>query len=195
LQNAREIVNWSFLSDTKIGDVSDVYNINNNFFAVAAIRDMKKKGTPKMQDVREAIETELKTIKKLELVQTAITNELNNENSIQQVAEKYQVSFMDSIKLTFGGESYQNRGIENAAIGKIFTLPLNKPTVVVGKNNVYAVSIYEIDEPAEPSPNFTMEKSSLKNVVAGRGRTENTILDGLKDKATVLDQRYLYYTR
>jgi hypothetical protein len=102
---------------------------------------------------------------------------------------------MDSIKLSFGGESYQNRGIENSAIGKIFALPFEKPTAVAGKNNVYVVSLYEKSEAGEPSPNYMMEKSALKNAVTGRNRNESVILEGLKDKAIILDQRYLYFSR
>jgi hypothetical protein len=196
LQNAREIVSWAFNQNTKIDDVSDVYNINNgSSFVVAAVRDMKKKGKPQLESVREAIETELTAMKKMELVEKTIAEELNNGSTIQQIAEKYQTSFMDSVKLIFGGESYQNRGVENAAIGKIFTLPIGKSSVVTGKNNVYAVSVYELSDPTEPSPNYTMEKSSLKNAVAGRGRNDNAILEGLKDKANILDQRYLYFQR
>jgi len=196
VQNAREIVSWAFNAETKIDDVSDVYNINNNSsFVVAAVRDMKKKGEPKLETVREAIETELTAMKKLELVEKTITDEINNGSSIQQIAEKYQVSFMDSVKLTFGGESYQNRNIENAAIGKIFTLPTGKLTAVSGKNNLYVVSIYETEAPAEPSPNYAIEKSTLKNTVSGRSRSDNTILEGLKEKASVLDQRHLYFSR
>ena len=196
LQNAREIISWAFNTDTKIDDVSDIYNINNNFFVVAAVRDAKKKGDPKLEAVRNTIEAELTAIKKLELVQNAIAEQLENGSSVQQIAEKYQVAFMDSIRLTFGGESYQNRGIENSATGKIFTLPVGeKPAAITGKNNVYAISIYEINEAGEPSANYTMEKSMLRNAVAGRGRNESAILEGLKDKANILDQRYLYFSR
>jgi len=195
LQNAREIVSWAFNPNTKLNDVSDVYNINSNFFAVAAVHNMKKKGESKWDDVRETIEAELTAKKKLELAHQAVVEELNNGSTMEQVAEKYQVTAMDSLKLTFGGESYQNRGIENTAIGKIFALPVGKPTAVTGKNNLYVVSIYEINEAGEPSPNFMMEKSALKNAVAGRGRSENAILEGLKDKANILDQRFLYFSR
>jgi peptidyl-prolyl cis-trans isomerase D len=195
LQNARELISWAFNESTKVDDVSDVYNLNNNSsFVVAAVRGMKQKGKPQLESVREAIETELTAMKKLELVEKTIADEMNS-SSIQQIAEKYQLAVMDSVTLTFGGESYQNRGIENAAIGKIFTLPVGKPSVVTGKNNVYAVSVYEVNAPADPSPNYAMEKSSLKNVVAGRGRTDNAILDGLKEKANILDQRYLFFAR
>jgi len=195
LQNAREIVSWAFNPNTKLNDVSDVYNINNNSFAVAAVRNIKVKGDPKLEDVRETIETELKATKKLELMQNTIAEKLNTGTTVAQIAETYQVTFQDSVKLIFGGESYQNRGVENTAIGKIFTLPVGKSESVIGKNNLYVVSIYEVNEPGEPSPNYAMERQSLKNAVAGRGRTENTILEGLKEKATILDQRYLYFSR
>jgi hypothetical protein len=196
MQNIREIITWSFNPNTHKDDVSDVYNVNSNgFFVVAAIRDMKKKGDAKMEDVRSAIETELTAKKKLELIKNSIHEQLNNGASIEQIAEKFQSSVADSIKLLFGGESYQNRGIENAAIGKIFTLPVGTPAAIAGNNNMYVVSILEISTPDESSPNYMREKSMLKGVVAGRNRSENTILDGLKDKATVLDQRYLYYQR
>ena len=196
MQGAREIISWAFNENTKIDDVSDVYNLNNNSaFVVASVRDMKKKGKPQLGSVREAIETEITAIKKLELIEQNITKELSNGSSLQQIAEKYQTSLMDSVTLTFGGETYQNRNIENSAIGKIFALPLAKPSVVAGKNNVYVVFIYEKNEPSEHSENFMMEKSMLNNVAAGRSRAENTILEGLKDKATILDQRYLYFQR
>jgi peptidyl-prolyl cis-trans isomerase D len=196
VQNAREIVSWAYNPTTKPDDVSDVYNINNNSsFVVAALRDIKKKGTPQLESVRTTIETELTAMKKMELVEQTIAEQINSGSSLQQVAEKYQIEFAEDVKLTFGGETYQNRNIENAAIGKIFTLPLEKPSVVSGKTNVYAVSINEINEAGEPSNNFVMEKASLRNAVGGRNRTDNTILDGLKDKAVILDQRYLYFSR
>jgi hypothetical protein len=195
LQNTREIVSWAFNPNTKVDDVSDVYNINNNLFAVAAIRDIKRRGIPKLEDVRGTIEAELTAMKKLELIQNTIAEQLNSGSTVQQIAEKYQAVFMDSITLSFGGESFQNRGIENAAIGKIFTLPVQKPTAVTGRNNLYAVSIYEINEAAEPSANLAMERSMMRNTVAGRARNENIILEGLKDRANVTDQRYLYFAR
>ena len=196
LQNAREIVSWAYNLTTKKDDISDVYNINNSsLFAVAAVRDMKKKGTPKLETVRDIIEDELMAVKKLEAIQNTITAQIDSGFTMQQVADKYQLALMDSVKLFFGGEIYQNRGFENTALGKVFTLPLEKPAVVTGKNNVYVVSLYEIMEAGEPSPNFVMEKSALKNATAGRNRAENTIMEGLKDKANILDQRYIFNAR
>jgi peptidyl-prolyl cis-trans isomerase D len=194
LQNAREVVSWAFNENTKVDDISDVYTLNN-MYVIAAIRGMKQKGQPKLDDVREAIETELKATKKLELIQNTITEKLNSGTTLKQIADDYQSSFQDSVKLIFNGEAYQNRNVENTAIGKIFAQPVAKPVAISGKNTLFVVSIYEHNEAGEPTPGYAMEKQSLRNVVAGRGRTENAILDGLKEKATILDQRYIYFSR
>jgi len=133
-------------------------------------------------------------MKKLEMVKEKITEELASA-SIKDVAENYGMFLMDSVTLTFGADPRQNRSIENTAIGKIFALPIATPTAITGKNNVYAVSIYEMKDAAEPSMNFMMERSMLKNAVSTGGRNENIILEGLKEKANILDQRYLYFAR
>ena len=196
LQNVREIVSWAFNLKTQKDDVSDVYNVNNGgLFAVAAVREMKSKGYAKLDDVRTSIESELMMKKKLQLAQDEINKQLREGSTLQQIAEKYLVGFMDSVTLSFGGEIYMNRNIENAAIGKIFTLPVQTLSVVSGNNNLYVVNIYEFVDAGEPSPNFMREKAMLKNVVAGRSRNESAIMEGLKEKATILDQRYLYYQR
>jgi hypothetical protein len=97
--------------------------------------------------------------------------------------------------LTFTGETYQNAGVENRAIGKIFTLPATAQNeVVTGKLNVYAVSIYK-EEQVNSTPNMMTEKAALKNMVLGRGRSEMSILEGLKDKARILDRRYIFYAQ
>jgi len=195
LQNVREIVSWAFNPNTNINNVSDVYNINSSFYAVAAVRDLKKKGDAKLADVRSVIETELTAKKKMQLAQDHVNEMIKGGSTMQQIAEEFKVTVADSVKLFFGGETYQNRGIENLAIGKIFTLPIATPTAVTGNNNLYVVSVYETLKADEPSPNFMREKSMLKNIVAGRSRNEMIIMEGLKDKATILDQRYLYFQR
>ncbi|MDR2972699.1 MAG: SurA N-terminal domain-containing protein [Bacteroidales bacterium] len=195
LQNVREIINWAFNPNISVDAVSDVFTSNKNFFAVAAVRDTKKKGIPKLEKVKETIEAELTVLKKLELVQNKLSEEINSGSSIEQIAEKYQVAFKDSITLTFGRENYQHTEIESVALGKIFTLPIGQPTVVAGKTSVYAVSVYNYSEPPEHSPNFALEKSILVNAVVGRNNNEYIILEGLKDKANTLDHRYLHFSR
>lgn len=193
LQECRPIVSWAFANKMNVNDVSDVFKLDDRMFAVAAIRDIKEKGIAKFETVKEEISAELTAIKKREAVENTIREELNNGASMRAIADKYSVPFNDSIRITFAGEPYQNAGIENAAIGKIFgNDALNQPQVVSGKNMVYVVSLYNV-ETTPASNNLIMEKNLLKNLVNGRSRNEMIILEGLKDKLDIFDNRGRFY--
>jgi len=65
---------------------------------------------------------------------------------------------------------------------------------VNGKNYVYLVAVNNfVDQPA--SPNYMGEKSALRNICVGRSRNEAVIMQGLKKKAEILDQRNMFYSR
>ena len=52
LPNCREIVSWAFGKDMKVDDISDVINLSNRIYAVAAIRNIREKGMQKFNDVK-----------------------------------------------------------------------------------------------------------------------------------------------
>ncbi|MDR1346770.1 MAG: SurA N-terminal domain-containing protein [Bacteroidales bacterium] len=193
LPNCRTVVSWAFNDETKLGAISDVYNLsNNNMYAVAALRTVKNKGVPKFEEIKTAIEQEMLDAKKVDLVAEKIRAELASSNDYAALAQKWGARFTDSTMLTFTGEIYQNAGVENSAIGKIFTLPATAQNeVVTGKFNVYAISVYK-----EEKANSTSDmKAILRNMVLGGGRNEMSILEGLKDKVPILDRRYVFYAQ
>jgi peptidyl-prolyl cis-trans isomerase D len=195
LPNCREIVSWAFNKDIKTDDVSDVINLSNNrIYAVAAIRNMREKGLQKFDAVKTDIENQLKAEKKVEMIAQNANDEMAKGASLQDLAGKYSSNLMDSIPLTYLAESYMNRNIEDMAIAKIFAMPANSSKAVNGKNYVYLVAVNDfVEQPA--SPNYIGEKSALRNICVGRSRNESTILQGLKQKADILDQRNLFYAR
>jgi peptidyl-prolyl cis-trans isomerase D len=196
LQNCRAIVSWAFNDETKLGAVSEVYSLNNNsMYAIGALRTVKAKGLPKFETVKTTIEQEILDAKKVDLVAEQVKTELATNKDYAALSQKWGGRFVDSTTLTFTGETYQNAGVENLAIGKIFSLPATAQNeVIVGKTNVYALSIYK-EEKVAVTPNLMMEKSALRNMVLGRSRNEMTILEGLKDKANILDRRYIIYNQ
>jgi peptidyl-prolyl cis-trans isomerase D len=194
LPNCRAIVSWAFNDETKLGAISDVYNLNN-MYAVAALRTVKAKGTPQFEAIKTTIEQVMLDAKKVDLVAEKVKAELAVNQDYAALAQKWGGRFTDSTTLTFTGETYQNAGVENLAIGKIFTLPATAQNeVVAGKANVYALSVYKEDKVAV-TPNLMTEKVALKNMVLGRSRNEMTILEGLKDKTNILDRRYIFYVQ
>jgi len=195
LENIREAISWAFFPKTELNAVSDVFTYDNKMFFVAAVRAIKEKGTPDFKEVKDIIEKQLLDEKKLQMIATQVNEQLAKGITLEQIAQNYQTAVADSVTLSFAGESFQNRQIENSAIGKIFNLTPGTPGSVIGTSFVYAVQLYSFGEPSKVSDNYQIEKMALRNIVLGRMRSEQTLITALKDKMDVLDQRFMFYVK
>jgi hypothetical protein len=113
---------------------------------------------------------------------------------MQAVAQKYSIAMNDSVTLSFAGDYYMNRGVDGKAIGKIFSLPANKPTAISGNNVAYVVNVKETRD-GQASNNLMLEKSYLQNAVLGRERNENVLVNYLVNQLNVIDNRVRFYQK
>lgn len=192
LPNCRDIVSWAFGDDVKKDAISDVFNINRMYFAVACVAQAREKGVQKYKDAKDDIKTILEHKNKLNMVADQLNKDL--ASGIDAVSQKYAVAANDSVMLSFAGDYYMNRGVDSKAIGQIFNLPKNKPTAVCGNNLVYVVNVNEVRD-GQASQNLMMEKNYLQNELLGRERNEGTLLNYLTSQAKVLDNRSRFYQK
>jgi peptidyl-prolyl cis-trans isomerase D len=193
LPNCRDIVSWSFGDDVKVDAISDVFNIDRMYFAVASVAKVREVGEQKYKEVKDEIKTMLEHQNKVELVAEQLNKDLAS-GGMQAVAQKYSVPVTDSVMLSFAGDYYMNRGVENKAVGQIFGLQVNKPTAVTGNNMAYVVNVLET-RPGQATENLMLEKNYLQNAVLGRERNENTLLSYLINQTKVLDNRVRFYQK
>lgn len=193
LTSCRDIVSWSFSDDVKKDDISDVFNVDRMFYAVASVAKVRNEGTQKYKDVKDDIKSILEREAKVNAVVDALNKDLQS-GDINAVAQKYNVSVSDSVVLSFAGDFYMNRGVDGAAIGKIFALPVNKPTAVAGKNFAYVVNVLET-RPAQGADNIMLQKNYLSSAVLGRERNESTLMNYLISQTKVLDNRGRFYQK
>ena len=168
-------------------------NVDRMFFAVAANKTVRKMGVQKFENVKADIEAMLMAEKKAEMVAEMVNKDLAS-SSMEAVAQKYSTQLMDSVMLYFAGDMYQNRGVEAKAIGKIFTLPANKPTAVAGRNMVYVANVQQTTTGAA-TPGYMLEKNMLRNVMMGRERGEATLMTYLIQNTPIIDNRYKFYQK
>ena len=192
LPNCRDIVSWAFGDDVKKDAISDVFNINRMYFAVACVAQAREKGVQKYKDAKDDIKTILEHKNKLNMVADQLNKDL--ASGFDAVSQKYAVAANDSVMLSFAGDYYMNRGVDSKAIGQIFNLPKNKPTAVCGNNLVYVVNVNEVRD-GQASQNLMMEKNYLQNELLGRERNEGTLLNYLTSQAKVLDNRSRFYQK
>ena len=193
LPNCRDIVSWAFSDDVKKDDISDVFNVERMFFAVAAVKTVRNEGVQKFKDVREDIEAQLMAEKKVDMVAEQVAKSLAS-SSMETLAQQYGTQVMDSVVLAFAGDLYQNRGVDGRAIAGVFNAPKNKPTAVAGKNMVYVVNVMDLNK-NEATPALLAEKNALRNMVMGRERNENVLLDYFVNNTKVVDNRCKFYQK
>ena len=193
LPNCRDIVSWSFGDDVKKDAISDVFNINRMFFAVASVANVREVGEQKYKDVKDDIKSLLEHQNKVEMVAEQLNKDLAS-GDMQSVAQKYSVAVTDSVSLSFAGDYYMNRGVDSKAIGQIFNLPANKPTAVAGNNVAYVVNVMETRD-GQATENLMLEKNYLQNAVLGRERNQDTLLGYLINQVKVLDNRVRFYQK
>ena len=195
LQDCRVLVSWAFSEQAKENPVSDVYKLADRAFAVAAVKSGKSKGVPTLEELTQTISDELSAMKKLEAIKEQIAGELKAGMSLQDMATKYSSMVADSVMLSYLGETYMNRGVENAAIGKMFGQPTTQNSVVTGDRMVYVYTLANTT-PAPASPELQQEKSMIMNMLVGRnkGRDESVIINGLVQKMSAWDNRARFYT-
>ncbi len=192
LPNCRDIVSWAFGDDVKKDAISDVFNINRMYFAVACVAQTREKGVQKYKDAKDDIKTILERKNKMNMVADQLNKDL--ASGFDAVSQKYSVAANDSVMLSFAGDYYMNRGVDSKAIGQIFNLPANKPTAVCGNNMVYVVNVKEKRD-GQASQNLMMEKNYLQSELLGRERNENTLLNYLISQTKVLDNRARFYQK
>jgi len=192
LPNCRDIVSWAFSDEAKKDNISDVFNIDRKYFAVACVAQVREKGVQKYKDAKDDIKTILERKNKLNMVADQLNKDL--ASGFDAVAQKYSVAANDSVMLSFAGDYYMNRGVDSKAIGQIFNLPVNKSAAVCGNNMVYVVNVKELRD-GQASQNLMMEKNYLQNELVGRERNENTILNYLISQTKVLDNRVRFYQK
>lgn len=191
LYSCHDIVGWSFGDDVKKDAISDVFNINRMYLAVASVAKVRDAGVQKYNDVKDDIKTMLERQKKVEMVAEQLNNDLKSSN-INTVAQKYTTAVSDSMRLTFAGDYYMNSGVEGKAIGQIFSMPVNTSKAVTGNNMAYLVNVKEVRE-GQATENLMLEKQYLQNATLGRDRNENTLFNYLINQMKVIDNRVRFY--
>jgi predicted nucleic acid-binding protein len=192
LPNCRDIVSWAFSDDVKKDAISDVFNIDRMYFAVACVAQAREKGVQKYKDAKDDIKTILERKNKLNMVADQLNKDL--ASGFDAVAQKYSVAANDSVMLSFAGDYYMNRGVDSKAIGQIFSLSANKPAAVSGNNVAYVVNVLDKRD-GQASENLMLEKNYLQNAVLGRDRNENTLFNYLVSELNVLDNRVRFYQK
>lgn len=189
LTSARELVRWAYAKDTDIGDVSPVYEINDQF-VVATLTGKRDKGYASVEDVRE----ELTAAVREELKAKQILDKLKGQQgSVDQMAAAYgpDAIVRTADNVTLASNSIPGIGVEPVAVGKAFGLkPGSRTTPFEGEAGVLVVELTSLN-PAPEIDDFSNVKQQILTTRAGRAETR--AFEALREKADIKDNRVRFF--
>jgi peptidyl-prolyl cis-trans isomerase D len=185
LDNARDVVKWVFKSDK--GTVSDQVFAVGDQYVVARVAEIKPKGILPLDAVKKQIEPMVKNQVKGKQLSEKLQAALNGASNIDQVAQKAGSRVTPLQNIVFANPVIPGSSAEYKVIGAVFGSQPNKLSKPIeGQQGVYVFSLDSFINPA-PLTNAVREKQQIAQALVQRSGEQ--VLDALKDKANVKDNR------
>ncbi|HEY4650424.1 MAG TPA: peptidylprolyl isomerase [Pontibacter sp.] len=189
LTNARELVRWTYAKDTEVGDISPVFEIEDQY-VVAVLTGKHDKGYAKIEDIKDeltaAVRNELKGKQIIEKLQ-------KTKGSIDQMAAAYGPDAMvkTAEEVTFAAGTIPGIGLEPVAVGKAFALkPGARTAPFEGNGGVIVVELAALNKAPEVS-DLSGVKHQLVNMRGGN--VESKAFDAIKEKSNIKDNRVKFF--
>ncbi|MFC6996603.1 peptidylprolyl isomerase [Rufibacter roseus] len=189
LMNARELVRWAFAEDTKVGSVSHVITMDDQY-VVAVLTGKREKGTAKVEDVREELTVAVRNQLKAEKIKVKLGEVKGN---LQEAAAKYgsDAIVRPANDVTLASPNIPGLGLEPVALGRAFGLkPGERTPVIVGEGGVIVVELTNLN-PAPPIADLATVKQQLK--ATKDGRVQAALYEAVKKNANIEDNRVRFF--
>ena len=85
IENTKEVTRWAF--DAKVGDVSNIITVNNNYFIVAALKGIHKEGYTPVDEAAASIKNILYSEKAIAKKAEEVSSKIAGLNDMQAIAE------------------------------------------------------------------------------------------------------------
>ncbi len=189
LPSAREMVRWAFAENTKVGEVSPVFDFTGKY-GIAILKNISEKGVQSLANVKARIEPSVKGMKKIEIMAEKMSKVLATTKDITALAYKLNTK-LDTSMVTFAGPNRSNIGREQELVGKLF---ISKKGDLLGPltGNYGAFFVYISDITEAPGKeDFSFEK--MQQMQSFSQRVTNNMYPAIEKTAKITDNRLKFY--
>lgn len=180
LGSQREIVRWSFNSDTNTGDIKR-FDVPQGF-VIAKLKDKNESGLIPLDIAKQSVEPILRNQKKAELIKKKM-----NDTSLEKVANTSGASVLTATGITIKTPLIPNVGPEAKVVGKAFNLAAGKTSKIIeGNSGMFMIrtkSITKAPAAASYASYITQDKTQNQSYAISKAYT------ALKEKAEIKDNR------
>jgi len=189
IPQGRQIVHWAFNTETEVGNVSSVFDLDGRYL-VAVLKTAREKGTPTLEQLKDYIEPLVKRDKKAETIIASIDKTIK---TLPDLDKGYLELGMkaDTNEVSFATANLPGYGKEDDVIGTLFTMKAGQMSKPVKGNQAVFILVADQLTPAAVKEDFTSEKQMITNAFRTRAQREPT--EALKRLADIEDHRLLFY--
>lgn len=190
MKEPNDLLRWLFNADTEEGDVSDVIEVDNKL-VVARLINIREKGLPEVNDVKDDIREKVLNMKKGEIITKRINEAMKTATSPDDLATKIGSYANKAPQVRFEEDNISYAGNAPELVGAIFGTEKGSYTKPIQtERGVYVAYVegYNVSENAIPTQDIKTRLNSEMNREA-----VNKASEALQDKLKVKDRRYKYY--
>ena len=185
ISQAKEVTRWVF--DNKVGKVSEIITVNNNYLFVATVTGIHKEGIAKIDEVKEAIRQQLYAQKASEKAAADIAQKIQGISDLQAIADTLHSSVSTGVDVRFA--SLAGQGLDPKFIGAASVAPEGKICgPVAGTIGTYIFKVNSRD-----TGSFYTEDDARNAATQMNNYTTQMILPVMMMESDVRDYRARFY--
>ena len=188
VSNARQVIQWAFNEETKVGTVADQVYECDGMFVVAALKDVFKKGYATLEQVKPMIELQVRNQKKAEILMARAEEAAKVGKDINSIAAKLNVAVDTLDSISFNDYYLGRYGMEPKVQATVAVTKSGLAGPVKGTGGVYMVQV----DGKSPNPNTNpdMAKGQLEQGYRNKARV---LTQALRTSANITDQRNKFF--
>lgn len=186
IQEAKGLVQWAFLDETKIGDIK--LSEFNDRYVVALKTKQTDEGPAKLEDVKDLVKIEVIKNKKA----AQIMAKLKLGKDIKDIATAYgnDAIINSQTEITLASSTMGDFGYDPVVAGRLFGMKPNQISKPFQSENGVGVMKMTAFNAAPETKDYSSYKTQLEQKYQGRG--QYYITEAIKEVAKVKDNRIKY---
>ena len=185
VENTKEVTRWAF--DAKVGDVSNIITVNNNYFIVAALKGIHKEGYAPVAEVSESIKNVLYSEKAVAKKAAEVSEKIAGLNDMQAIAEALGTTVSTKDGIAFSSMSAQ--GLDPKFIGAASVSEEGKICGPVSGN----IGVYVYKVTGRDTGSFFTEDDAKTRDAQMNQYAAQMVLPVMMDDADVKDNRARFF--
>lgn len=185
INQAKEVTRWVF--DNKVGKVSNILTVNQNYFFIVALKGIHKEGIADVQEVQEPIRQQLYAEKYSESKAAEVAAKIKGLNDLQTIADTLRATVSTGVDVRFA--SMAGQGMDPKFIGAASVAPEGQICgPVAGSIGTYVFKVNSRETGA-----FYTEDDAKNTAMQMNDYASRMILPVMMQAADVKDHRARFY--